>query len=107
MLIMKSLKKSPAEIKEDKAELKPSADYPVDMYPYGLCISLTEEELKVLDVEAPTVGSTIQFMAQAKVTSASERETDKGKTCRVELQITDMGFETPEPARELTRYGSK
>jgi Major coat protein-like len=106
---MVSLAKTPAEVKEDMApmvatSLPPSAP----QYPYGCCISLENDTLKKLglDGDLPAVGDVIEFMATAKVTSASmnERVDESGKPetcCRVELQITDMDVaETEDPAEE-------
>jgi len=88
-------------------------------YPYGLCISLTEEELEKLglDEELPPIGATLHFMAMAKVTSVSqnERTCADGTTercCRVELQIQQMSTEheeaeaPPQRAGAFKRYNS-
>lgn len=63
-------------------------------YPYGLCISLTEQELEKLDLEPDCeVGDMIHGFFMAKVTSVSKNDVDGKKTCRVELQITHLGLE--------------
>lgn len=63
------------------------------VYPYGLSISLTNDELEKLGLEADCeVGDVISFDVMAKVTCVSETETTSGKSCRIELQITHMGF---------------
>ena len=99
---MVSMAHTPDDIKKEAAEY---AAAPVSSgaasgprYPYGLCISLGEDELEKLglDGDLPKIGEVMQFTALARVTSASmsERETAGGEPencCRVELQITDMG----------------
>lgn len=80
------------------------------VYPYGLCICLTHDELDKLGLDADCeVGDMIHIMAMAKVTSISKNATSDGENCRVELQITDMSVEDEdleydEPEQE-TRIG--
>jgi len=67
------------------------------IYPYGLCICLTSDELEKLDLDADAeVGDMIHITAMAKVTSISKRATTEGEDCRIELQITDIGLENEE-----------
>lgn len=69
-------------------------------WPYGLRISLTHSELKKLKLDADCeVGDVIDFRAFATVTSVSINETDRGKECRVELQIEKLQVE-PESGGE-------
>lgn len=105
---MVSLAKSPAEVKEEQKMYdapaiasKPS----VPEYPYGACISLEDETLEKIGLagDLPAVGEMIHFGAIAKVTSASmnERIGPDGvakQCCRIELQITDMGVLSADPA---------
>lgn len=104
---MTSMANTPDEVKKDIAEMTMPASGKISgpKYPYGLCLSLDDDTLKKLglDGELPEVGEVIHFMAMARVTSASEneRETTDGATekcCRVELQITDMGVASADPA---------
>lgn len=62
-------------------------------YPYGLRISLTEDELEKLklDPKAAGIGDYIEFKARACVKSISSHQADDGECCRVELQIEEMG----------------
>jgi hypothetical protein len=97
-----NMARSAAEVKKDLADMPcvvGESKYEGPKYPYGLCISLDEDALKKLGLEGdlPGVGDIIQFNAIAKVTNASQSEsegTDGGTRthCRVELQITDMGI---------------
>jgi len=89
---MQDMGKTPDEAKEDMGPLDvPSV---TNRYPYGLCISLDEDQLKKLDLEKPDVGDMIHLFAMARVTSVSENEkSDGSKCCRVELQITHLGLE--------------
>lgn len=84
-------------------------DYPMAMpmdsgqpkYPYGLSISLTDEELEKLDLEPDCeVGELIHLTAMAKVTSVSQNETTDGKRCRIELQIIALGAEDEDEEGE-------
>ena len=111
---MVDMAKSPEEIKEDMpstvAMPGKSSGPKVPVYPYGLCISLTENELEKMGMDAadlPEVGDMIHLMAMAKVTSVSQNESvdkDGGKTqcCRIELQITHLATENEneEDARD-------
>lgn len=107
---MVDMSKSPAEIKEDTSIPMPaSVKSSAPVYPYGLCISLTEDEMGKMGMEGelPSVGDMIHLAAMAKVTSVSQNErVDEGgkKTncCRVELQITHLATESEsqESARE-------
>jgi hypothetical protein len=72
-------------------------------YPYGLQISLTEEELQKLDVDHSEwrVGETFHLHAFAKVTSISENEREGGeKTCCIGLQITHLQGESEDAEDE-------
>lgn len=90
---------SMARNKEQKEELAPS---PADLYdpdnvptyPYGLCISLCEEEMEKLDLDDDVEpGDTIHLFCMAKVTSVSKRADEDKNCCRVELQITEIACE--------------
>jgi len=85
--------KSPEELKEERLDSVAPA-YPRDIYPYGLCISLCEEELKKLDLSGDVdAGDLIHMHAIGKVTSVSKRDTDDGQKVRVEIQITHLALE--------------
>lgn len=63
-------------------------------YPWGLCISLTNEELDKLewDISELKVGESIEFRARADVKSKTESDSESGgPCCRLELQITAIG----------------
>lgn len=65
------------------------------IYPYGLAISLTQDELEKLDVDYSEwgVGDLFHLHAMAKITSISESESTDGKRCRVEMQIIALAGE--------------
>jgi hypothetical protein len=87
--------KTPNEVKEDSKPL--SVDDTVSKYPYGLCLSLDEDQLDKLDMCKPDVGDFIHLHAMARVTSVSEHEKTNGDACcRVELQITHLGLENED-----------
>lgn len=113
---MVDMAKSPAEIKKDMPSMPMPASTSeggpkMPVYPYGLCISLTEEEMAKMGMqdELPAVGEMIHLAAMAKVTSVSQNERvdeagNKTNCCRVELQITHLATENEdeESAREQT-----
>lgn len=61
-------------------------------YPYGLCISLHNDELEKLNITAlPQVGSEMTLTAKAYVKEVSSYSQQDGKERKeVRLQITDM-----------------
>lgn len=64
------------------------------IYPYGLCISLTEKELEKLKMpDDANVGDLIHLHALGKVTSVSKRDTESGTCCRIEIQLTHVAAE--------------
>lgn len=67
-------------------------------YPYGLCISLSHNELEKLgvDYEDWTVGDLFHLHAMAKITSISRRETEGEADCRVEMQIIALAGENED-----------
>ena len=75
---MVSMAKTPAqvnkEVDQNKAPFSVAAA-DVQVYPYGLCISLENEQLEKLGIDSDCdVGDMIHFCAMGKVTSKSERE---------------------------------
>lgn len=100
MRVMKSM--------ELNDESKLDAVMPISMpdkpdYPYGLRISLTNEELDKLDLDKADaeVGGTIHGFFMARITSVSENEVNGGeKCCRIELQIEDLGIESEDQENE-------
>lgn len=67
-------------------------------YPYGLCISLCEEELKKLGIaeDELEVGDMLHLHSLAKVTSVSSHDNEFSSGCRIELQICYMSGENEE-----------
>lgn len=61
-------------------------------YPYGLCISLEQDDLEKLGITAlPKVGVEMTVTARAYVKSTSAYDTQgEGKRMSVSLQITDL-----------------
>lgn len=105
---MIDMAKTPDDVKKEVADMGGMAVAPakpsVMTYPYGLCLSLEDEQLAKLGLdkdEMPSVGDMIHLCAMAKVTnvSSSEREmTDgsKNECRRIELQITHLATENEE-----------
>lgn len=102
---LKSVKLTPAERKEEKAEIN---EYTPPPYPWGTRLCLDEDTIKKigLDVTGLSAGSSqLVLVAKVDVTSVrSEQETNsKGgvETRRgVDLQITDMTLLPAEKAAD-------
>lgn len=116
---MISMAKTPAEIDKELAPLNMPAPtrHDVAEFPYGLCISLCNDELDKLAIgEMPDIGDTIHLCCLCKVTSMSTSErADGAPQRRVELQITDMACESEDDEnaamsseqRAAARYGGR
>lgn len=113
---MIDMARSPEEVKKDLAPLAMPSPESAPSYPYGLCISLTEDELEKLGIDGDCeIGDMIHLFAMAEVTSCSEHKTKAAdgseKTCcRIELQITHLGLEDEDREEEpdgkaRKRYG--
>lgn len=86
---MVSMKRSEKETK-DMSQPTPIKK---DPYPYGLRLTLEEEDLEKLEIETLTdVGKDVTVTARATVKSVSSRqnEDDEKRHQTVELQITSM-----------------
>jgi hypothetical protein len=90
---MFDMAKTPEEAKED-TKPSPATVADVNKYPYGLCLSLDEDQLDKLDLDKPDVGDMCHLFGIGRVTNVSEHEKADGSVCcRVELQITHLGVE--------------
>lgn len=89
---MVSMKLDRADAKR-YAEPAIAADAPA--YPWGLNLTLDNETLEKLKLEAlPEAGEQLLLVAKVKVTGTSSNDsTDGGKRQTVNLQITDMCLE--------------
>lgn len=88
---------------EKEINESPLIAVPENKYPYGLRITLTQEELEKLGVDHSDweIGATFHLHAFAKVTSISEDEREGGeKTCCVGLQITHLQGENEDEEGE-------
>lgn len=85
-----------ARTDSEKEDISPSAQ---PAYPYGLCISLCEQELEKLGFAQGElqVGDMIHLHALAAVTSVSSHDNvDLGPSCRVELQLQYIQCESED-----------
>lgn len=94
---------SPEEAAEKNAV--PQSVSQMNRYPYGLSLSLGDDELKKLgfddsDMEECEVGCYLHLHALAKVTSYSQNDTEGGTTRRLELQITHLEVESEDEENE-------
>lgn len=78
-------------------------------YPYGLCISLCEDELEKLnlDVAEIGIGDMLHLHSLAKVTSVSCHDNEAGSTCRVELVLAYISAEDEDEENEDNKVTSK
>jgi len=99
---MVDMRRTLAEKEEAAERMQPTAATQND-YPYGLCISLSQDELKKLGLEDEEVevGDMIHLHCMAEVTSVSKSDNQQmGPQCRVELQITHIAAEDEEEENE-------
>lgn len=90
---------------KEKAEMSTPS---LPRYPYGLSLSLCQDELEKLDIDKADigVGDMLHLHCLAKVTSVSSNETEDGENCRVELQVTHIAAES-EDEENKKKSGSK
>lgn len=104
-MALTNMKLSPKEAKTMLGCCEPEqGDGPA--YPYGLSISLNDDTLKKLGMDAmPEIGAKMQLMAVVEVTSTSQYNQQSGTDKNVSLQITDMALASPgaDPASKM--YG--
>ncbi len=86
-----------AEQAKEYKGLMESADNGRTCYPYGLCLTLGPETLKKLGITAlPQVGTKFTLAALGEVVGTCSYPREGGEQeMHVELQITDIGVETP------------
>jgi hypothetical protein len=101
-MAMKSMKMTPAERKAEVAEY----EYKPPEYPYGLQLSLDEDQIKALGLADMTVGATVMISAKAKVTSVSASSSENHDHRCCSLQITDMEVD-PEGESQAGKSASK
>lgn len=76
-----------AKTPEEMEEMQEGVEYAPPAYPYGLCISLTHEELDKLGLDDNCeVGDILHMVCMAKATSVNKNENG----CRIEMQIFDI-----------------
>lgn len=90
---MVNMARTPMEMEENAAP----ASLRENIYPYNLCISLTQEELDKLglncDDAACEVGNYVHLHALAEVVSKSKNDTGEGPRHSLNLQITHLEIE--------------
>lgn len=99
---MVDMKKTPKEV-ESMSMPDQSA------YPYGLCISLCEDELDKLGFaqDELNVNDMVHLHCMATVTAVSNHDNvNSGPSCRVELQITHIQAESEDEENEDQKLSS-
>lgn len=95
---------SPAERVKDI--MPPMSGYMGDspsepIYPYGLCLSLNDDEIAKLGLDDDAeVGDMLEMKILCKITSVSKNATTGGERNRIELQITHIEDDEEEEAAE-------
>ncbi len=98
---MVDMAQSKEEIKDNYPTSVAESDKSGPIYPWGLCLRLSEKELVKLNLdEQPEIGDMIHLFAMAKVTSVSANSTEGGESRSVELQITQMAVENEDEEDE-------
>lgn len=99
---MVDMARSPDEVKKDMAHYAAPALSDEPQYPWGLCISLCDEELKKLQLDTDCeVGDTVLLRATAEVKDVGEsKQADGSVRHRLELQITNLAVIDPEEMAE-------
>jgi hypothetical protein len=88
-----SMKLPPRDKTSEEKIYTSMADGDGPKYPWGLCLTLDEQQLKQLGItDLPKVDGTVTITAKADVTSVSENQTQDGPRRSVSLQITDLGL---------------
>jgi len=101
--MLKDMKLSKEEAKE---EYGPPTTANLPKYPYGLCLTLCDEVLAKLGIDAlPKVGSEVrgQFVATVSSVSAYQDQENESEG-NVSLQITGLDIESGSDAAQ-TLYG--
>ena len=97
---MQSLKITAADRKKREKEMKASPQMigSSDEYPWGFRITLDKDLLKKFPAMADAdAGATFNFQGKVRVKEVTATDRDgEDKNQRVELQITDIGFESNE-----------
>lgn len=86
---------------DDEEKLDFSAPIPMPQgpdFPCGLRICLTEKQLDKLqlDAEGAVIGGLVHGHFMARITSISSDERDGASSCRIEMQIEDLGIESED-----------
>lgn len=88
----------------EREEMPGEIEYDEPMYPYGLCLHLSQEQLEKLGITAlPAVGTEMTLTAKVFVKGTSAYETQGGKDMSMDLQITDMELGASDKAPTAER----
>lgn len=105
MAEMKDMKLSP---KEQKELSEPTSMVDKPEYPWGLQLSINDEEYEKLFSSPPQIGEVFMVQAKAKVTGINLSNREDGEDRKnVQLQIIEMGLEKEAPKKEASEamYG--
>lgn len=93
---------SMVDMKLDAEEQEEAMNPSPPAYPYGLCISLCDDELEKLGLDDNVnVGDMLHMHCLAEVTSVSKRDdSNNGPSCRIELQIKFIAAEDEDEENE-------
>lgn len=68
-------------------------------WPYGLCLSFTDEEMSKLDIDPAEaiVGQVFMMRAECRITCVSANDSENGSSFRMEARIERMSVGDDEP----------
>lgn len=94
---MVDMRKTPEELKDNSPMVTPDQN----IYPWGLCIRLGNEEIEKLGLDCECeVGDMLPFSGLAFITSFSKNATESGESRNIELQIRYMSIASEEEENE-------
>lgn len=98
---MKDMSLTAEEAKEYAGDMCCGPDEKGPKYPYGLTISLNDGSIEKLGITSlPMVGTKVNIMAVAVVTSIEQRQDSDGENeTSMCLQITQMEAQMPSPEK--------
>ncbi len=102
---MKDMAFTPEEAKEYAGDMCCGPDENGPKYPYGLTIHLCDDSIEKLGITSlPMVGTKVNIMAVAVVTSIEQRQDSKGENeTSMSLQITQMDTQMPTPEQNAAQ----
>lgn len=80
-----------ADCKDEEKDSEPKTE--TTEYPWGLRLTLEQEQLDKLDVSKLRIGDEVNLSAVARVRSARASDERPDQICCIDLQITQLGLD--------------